>query len=165
MIEIKQKLSEDDYRKAASAHYNTYKMSKVRPVLVFFLIASGIYLCWINSQIIYAIFCIAYGIFMMFRKYIYVYRVVKSVKTTKLFGELIEIKISDDDVFESRQGSDTSKIELKNLFGYLKTNFGVLLYPQKNMFYLLKANVFNSADQIEEFMSLLETSNVKIIKE
>jgi len=163
MIELKQQLSEYDYKRAASVHFKTYRMSKARPFLATALILVGVWATYKTDQFAYGFACIAYGVFMLFRKHLWIRRLVTSVKTSKSFGENIEIRVQDDGMFLTNQGSESANLHLENLAGYVRTDIGIMLYPQRNTFFLLKASAFEDPEQMDTLENLLRTLGVKEI--
>ena len=74
----------------------------------------------------------------------------------------IEIISDENGMFNSKQGSDEGKQDISKFYGYYIYNRGILLYPQKNLFYVLKRDFFQNEDfkKILELFSKLELNKL-----
>jgi hypothetical protein len=71
------------------------------------------------------------------------------------------IKIDDDGMIELSRGSDKNLSELKNYYGYAVTDDAILLYPQKNLFMILKKEMLGENWDIA--LDYLISTNLKRI--
>ena len=164
MIRITQTLTGADYRAAAAVHYATYRSSKYRPWLAALLICIGVFLVATSTQTAFGAFGIAYGIFMLFRKRLWVRRMVNSAATAKRFGDEIRVEVDPDGRISSEQGEDRSDLHMDSLVGFIRHPIGILLYPQRNMFYYLQARAFESSEQMDVLHDLLKGHGVSELK-
>ena len=164
MIDLTQTLIESDYKAAAAVHFKTYRSSKYRPWLGIVLICLGIFLLAASTSKALGMFGVGYGIYMFCQKHLYVGRLVKSVKTAKGFGDEIRIHIDEEGVISSEQGGDRAQMRVDRLFGFIDHPIGVLLYPQRNLFYYLKADAFESTQQRDALRELLKKAGIKQLK-
>ncbi len=162
MIEFKQLLTETDYRKAAGINYDRYKRSAVILILGIIMILMGVFLLFFMTYYTtaFGIFGILYGIIVLLRKTFYKRSIVKNVKSGKNFGREIHVTISEDGMIKTSEGSDESKFDLKNFYGYHIGKIGILLYPQKNFFMILKKESLGEKD-FSEILEILKNTGVK----
>jgi uncharacterized membrane protein YfcA len=161
MIHITQRLSEADYEAASAIHYRTYRYSKYRPWLAGILIFIGAYLLIEVTGELFGILFVVYGIFMLLRKKIVINRITKAAATAKLFGEEIRVVIDESGVISSEVGENSSIMRIGSLFGFVRHPIGFLIYPQRNMFYYLKASAFESEEQMDTLYRMLKNSKIK----
>ncbi len=160
MIRVKQTLTVEDYQAAAAVHYRTYHWTRIQPWLAIVLIGTCGFFFFTSRIKGVPIFGIGYGIFMLIRKNIWIDRLVKSAATAKHFGAEIEIEI-DDGFLRTSQAGDESKMHLSSLFGFVRCPTGLLVYPQRNLFYYLKADAFDAPSEIDEVITLLRDHEVR----
>jgi hypothetical protein len=132
-------------------------------VVGFFLILVSIPL-FISGEYVYTIcgvFSILWGVINLFKKKIYLKRLLNIVRSNKNYGSEMFIKIDDDGMIELSRGSDKNLSELKNYYGYAVTDDAILLYPQKNLFMILKKEMLGENWDIA--LDYLISTNLKRI--
>ena len=164
MIELTQILTKDDFRTAAFVHYRTYPMPLVRPWLAVCLIGIGILLIAGSTQSAFGFLAVAYGIYMLLRRRLWANRIMKSAATAKLFGEAIRVELDSNGFIHTIQGDNSTQLNMATLFGFVRHEIGFLLYPQRNIFFYLKATAFESKAQMDAMQELLRKLGVKQIK-
>ncbi len=147
MIEFSQILKDNDYKKAASIHYGRNKINIIFPILGIILSIAG--LIMLNILLLrfsgkFILFVIAdiglivYGISIIFKKWFYIRKILKSAKKDKNYGSEMFLKFFDDGSCEARENNEESKTGINNFYGYYHSGDLILLYPEKNIFFILK---------------------------
>lgn len=116
---------------------------KYRRWLIFFagvilILLGGILLLKDNSglSLFYHCFIFTMGVFYVMNKLIYVSRSVKRVFAGK--EKLINaVFIAREDGYEMRTDNDEAKSKWKSIVKYRCVDKGILLYPQKHLFYYI----------------------------
>ena len=160
MISLEQRISLEDYKAAARVHYRTYRYGRFRPWLAWILILIGIVLVFFTSRNLLGSLCVAYGLFVVLSKKLWVSRLANTAAKAKHFGEVIHVQIDDQKVLTAEQSGDVTRIQLSSFVGYIRHSIGFLLYPQENLFYLLKADAFDSGKQMDRLEEILSDSGV-----
>ena len=161
MIKVTQTLTKADYEFASGVHYSTYRSARIRPFLSVLLTLLGLLLLATSSNNVVGAVFVLYGVLMPLRKKIWIRRIIKSAATAKGFGKDIEVEIDEDQCLATRQGDDQSTIRLENLYGFVCSPKGILLYPQRNIFYFLKSDGFETLEDMADLEKILESSGVK----
>ncbi|HNX60280.1 MAG TPA: hypothetical protein PKK43_14355, partial [Spirochaetota bacterium] len=84
------------------------------------------------------IFFFLFGILNLLKKRRYLTRLLRIVKSDGNYGTEIRVQIDDDGMIKFRQGKNENRSDLRNFHGYGVTGKAILLYPQKNLFLILK---------------------------
>lgn len=147
MIQFTQVLTDDDYTDAGSASYGRSILMKVRFALALVLIIGGSLLILLGIHLLsdgeplylfMGIFFFIFGLLNLLRKRRYLKRLCATVKSDGNYGKEISVRIDDDGMIDFRQGKNENRSDLRNFHGYGVTGKAVLLYPQKNLFLILK---------------------------
>lgn len=165
MIEITQTLTEEDYAAAADVHFRKHRVVRYRLFVAILMFVNGTFLLACTPLIALGVVSILLGIYILFTRRLLISRVVKSVAKSKRFGEEIHAAIDDEERrFRSEQGGDLTELQLSGLYAFIRHPIGFLFYPQENFFYLLKADAFESQEQMDALQELLEEVGVKELK-
>lgn len=157
MIKFKQVLREEDYKIAGSASYKRHKIQRIIKlisgiIMILTLIISCLLILIDSIFIFLAIASLIFGILSLCAKKIYLRRLIRNVKSNKNFGEEIDVEIENDGMMLSKQGKDEYKADITKYFGFYVFEAGIMLYPQKSMFfYFKKENMAN-----DDFNKLIE---------
>jgi hypothetical protein len=160
MIKFKQVLTDDDYIKAGIAGFKRNVMMRILFILSILLVVVGFFLILVSIPLFISGEYV-YTICGVFKKKIYLKRLLNIVRSNKNYGSEMFIKIDDDGMIELSRGSDKNLSELKNYYGYAVTDDAILLYPQKNLFMILKKEMLGENWDIA--LDYLISTNLKRI--
>lgn len=160
-MNFKQTITENDYKIAYEFHYKTYKWTKFRPLYGALFILIGSILIVMNFELAYAIFCILFGIYMFFAKKLYVARPLRYSKQNKSFGETIEINLDKEKKMRVISTNEMSEIDLNKILYFYVTYFGILLYRQRNLFFILKKDAMDKEVGIDNVIEFLKGAGIE----
>ena len=163
MIELTQTLNEEDYRKAAAIHYRTYRISRFRPWLSLVLFCVGARYIAYDDQQLFGFLCVGISLVRFFRRKQFEDHIARSAATAGGFGEEIRIELAEG-IFRSEQDGMKSEYPLSKLHRYVRRPIGILVYPQRNLFCFIKAEAFESAQQLDELQKMLDEAGVEELK-
>lgn len=90
----------------------------------------------------------AFGVWLILRSFVYDWWFRNLVKKMPMLGEEVTWSFEEAS-FSMQVRSNTSKSELSSLYRATATPRGILLYPQKNLYYWLPAAGFATAEDYE----------------
>jgi hypothetical protein len=170
MISFTQTIDENDLKHYLSVHYERLRTRKFLKVLSVMMIILGILIFSFglytyimrrdNSLLMISVLYFAMSLILAFRKKISILKLVKISKTNKLFGTVMKVTITDDGAIDISQAENSSKIEITSLHSFLVTRDGIMLYLQKNLFYIFKKNSFPDKG-LNEFVAILRNFKIK----
>jgi hypothetical protein len=146
------------------ANYRRRTISKVVMILGILSILLGVSLMFTHDVyfICLGVLFIAYGCIAFCVKYIYIRNSMKGVKSNKNFGLPGDISISEEGILSIRQGKDEMKSDMRSYFGYHVYEAGILIYPQRNIFLVMKKDVIGDT-QFVELVHIIELLKMKRI--
>jgi len=162
---IDQTVTEDDFRKAYGTFYSTFIFTRFRPWFGAVMLAFGVYLIKSQQQTLaVAIFFILFGIFLFMDKHIYVARRLHFSRRAGHLPATMQVELSDNGRLKMSGDGEHSGLNLSKLHGYQIAEVGVLIYLQRNMFFILKEDAIGQAGGIDQLLSLLRPHGVKRIR-
>lgn len=173
MISITQTINEHDLRYFLSIHYDKLKtrrifkiISAVMIILSISIILYGVISYTVHKDNFFIIMGVVYflmSLIPVFQKKFSLYKLIKISKSNKLFGHEMKIALTDDNIIEISQADNSSRIKLAAINSCILTDEGIILYIQKNLFYIFKKSAFKKTGY-NEFVDSIRHSNIAEIK-
>jgi hypothetical protein len=171
MIQFTQILKDNDYRDAGAFYYSLNILMKLHFITGILLVTFGLLLILVSlpllreGESLYFIVGVAgvpFGVLTLFRKRIYLKKIVTGARSNGNYGKEISVRIGDDGMIELKQGDNISRSDLKTYFGYGVTDKAILLFSQKNQFTILRKDCLGNTGT-ELLIQQLSASELKRI--
>lgn len=169
MIEFSQELKGIDYKTAALLHYRRFRVNALYTALAVILTAGALTMLNLmalhfNNTFALPVFAdfilTVFGIIVVFRKHLYARKVFKSAKRDKNFGMETSFKFHDDGACSAIENGEINDSRINDFYGYYLSGNYILLYPVKNIFFILKREA-GREKSFYELINLLDKLKIK----
>ena len=155
-------LSEADYKTFFRFHYSRFRIIKFRLYYGTAMVMIGLYLSYSFDDHVrfFPLLLIIFGFYFLFSKSFYIRKALLASRTNPTFKNTIEVDIGDDGI--KWKGKNTNgEFKWSALLGYREFEHGFLLYPQKNLFYMIPAKALGDIEK-QKLTSILNEKLKKI---
>lgn len=94
----------------------------------------------------FAILLILFGFYFIFFKSFYIHKAMSASKTNPSFQNTIAVEIGEDGIKWKDKNTD-GEFKWSALLGYREFDHGFLLYPQRNLFYMIPAKTLGGIEK------------------
>jgi len=162
MIEITQKISDKDYKRAIAIHYFGYKYTYINPILGLFILFGLLIITLgfpeFRSDTTLILFMLA--AFLVLRPILYIQNVFKSVKSNKLSSNEIDITIADNENFSIQINGNLTTMKFEDLYAYNNSRDFLFLYVSRNQYTFLDKRKMIEVD-VNHLVRILDSYNIK----
>lgn len=156
-------ITEQEYKHFFDKHYSTYRIIRYRPYYGMVMILYGLFsfVQEFHNEILSILF-IVFGLYFLLSKKVFIYKAMKTYRTNPKYGENISVKITDESIEGHGEGFDLKQC-WDRFIGYSEFSEGLMIYAQRNLFYIIPKKVLDKED-IEFIKQIFEKNNLKEIK-
>jgi hypothetical protein len=112
-------------------------------------------------QLSVAVMFLMLGGYLSAAKWIYVGRLLRITKRAGRLPATMSVEIAANGPLKVSADGDRTELDPKRVFGFKVADFGVLIYLQRNMFFLLKRDAAEQAGGVDMLLEILKGRGIK----